>query len=83
MREPDLERIVSDAIAKTPAGKKVEIRFPHIAASVVVKMKFAGGWTVEYTLVPGMSIQFIRGEDGYLNELGITVLDDDGLKPHV
>lgn len=81
MREPEIESTISEAIASTPVGKKVSVHFNGLAGPVEIRMVFSGGWEVEYTLVPGMPLEFVRGEDGYLEDLRITLLPNTGLKP--
>ena len=78
MRELDLEKSVLDAISTTLIGEKVEVRFAGLATPVAVRMRFAGGWEVMYTIVPGMALEFVRGEDGYLNALSVTLLRYEG-----
>lgn len=71
---------VADLVAKTPIGKKVTVEFAGAAVPIDIMMKFAGGWEIGYTLIPGMPLEFTKGEDGYLQELHITILPHEGLK---
>ncbi|MBI3771451.1 MAG: hypothetical protein HY272_01910 [Gammaproteobacteria bacterium] len=80
MTEIELEKFISNAISSAPVGKKVEVRFSGVAVPIEIKMKFAGGWVINYILIPGMPLEFIKGEAGYLNEVGIALLPNDGLK---
>ena len=80
MKEPELEKTVADVISKTPVGKTVTVRFSGLATPIEIMMRFAGGWEISYTLIPGMPLEFIRGEDGYMEELNITIMPHDGLK---
>lgn len=83
MRETEVEKVVAETISNAPVGKKIEIRFPGAAIPIHVRMVFAGGWEIEYTLIPGMPLEFVRGEDGYLKEVTVTLLPSEGLKPQV
>ena len=80
MDEPVLADFLSEHIRNTPVGEPVIVQFEHLARSIEITMDFVGGWTVRYTIVPGMPIYFVRGEDRYLKNITINFLPDTGLK---
>ena len=71
---------ISDVMQKTPVGELVSIYFLGQANPILVKFVFIGGWVVEQKLIPGMPLEFTRGENGYLENMTITVLPYEGLK---
>jgi hypothetical protein len=43
-------------------------------------IRFSGGWEICYKLISGKTLELIREEDGYMEELKITIMPYDGLK---
>lgn len=81
MKEPELEKYLGEAISKAEVGQKIQVPFSGTAVGPVkIMMRFAGGWEVNQTLIPGMPLEFTKGEDGYLKELSITILPNEGIK---
>ena len=80
MMELELAKIIQYTISATPVGKRVEISFLGVAIPMDVSMRFAGGWIVSYTLIPGKSLEFIRGEDCYLDGITIVMQPYSGIK---
>ena len=78
--EENLARIFLETLEKTEVGEKLTINFKGLPRPVDVKYKFAGGWIVEQTLIPGMSIELTRGEDSFLEGIDITIQPNEGLK---
>ncbi|MBA2924183.1 hypothetical protein G9Q84_14945 [Pseudomonas sp. P7] len=78
--EDELSRALVEALKKTEVGKRLTVNFKGQPHPVDVKYRFAGGWIVEQTLIPGMSLELTRGEDGVLEGIDITIQPNDGLK---
>ncbi|MBW0236351.1 hypothetical protein [Pseudomonas sp. D1HM] len=78
--EVEAAETVSDLIARTPIGQPVRVEFSGNPTPIVVTFKFTGGWIVEQKLSPGMPLEFIRGEDKYLENIRIDILSYEGLK---
>ena len=72
-----------NAILNAPVGSRVRCAFEGIPLPVDVTMKFAGGWEISYTLIPGQPLELIRGEDAYLDDMDIHIRDYDGLHQQV
>ena len=80
MRESNLEKTIQEAIESTPIGKKVIINFGGVPKIIDVELSFAGGWIITQTIIPGKSLEFIRGETQYLEGITITINPYDGLE---
>lgn len=80
MGEIDVKEAIVSLIESTEIGKKATVNFRGLAVPIEITMTFSGGWKVMYTLVPGMSFEFIKGEGGHLQEISITFLPHDGLQ---
>lgn len=78
--ETEAAQAISDLIAKTPIGQTVTVQFSGSPTPTVVTFEFAGGWVIEQKLIPGMPLEFIRGEDSYLKAIRIDLLPYEGLK---
>lgn len=78
--EVEAAQAISDLISKTPIGQTVKFRFSGSPTPVVVRFEFAGGWVIEQKLIPGMPLEFVRGEDNYLKAICIDLLPYEGLK---
>ena len=78
--EDELSRALVEALKKTEVGKRLTVNFKGQPHPVDVKYRFAGGWIVEQTLIPGMSLELTRGEDGVLEGIDITIQPNDWLK---
>jgi|GEM_PF-3169287 len=83
MRELDLEKTIQEAIESTPVGKKVKINFRGTPQIIDVEMSFAGGWVLTQTIIPGKPLEFIRGENQYLNSIRINIHPYNGLELNV
>lgn len=80
MREFDIEKTIQEAIESAPVGKKVIINFSGLPQIIDVEMSFAGGWVTTQTIIPGKSLEFIRGENSYLDGIKITINPYNGLE---
>jgi len=80
MREFDLEKTIQETIESTPVGEKVKINFRGIPQIIDVEMSFAGGWVITQTIIPGKPLEFVRGENQYLNSITITINPYNGLE---
>ena len=78
--DDEVSREVARIINAAPVGQKVQVNFPKTNASVQIRVVLAGGWVFEYTIIPGMPLEFIRGEDPFLEQLQITFNPPKGLK---
>ena len=78
--ETETAQHVSEIIEKTPIGEFVTINFLGQPNPVLVKFVFTGGWVIEQKLIPGMPLEFTRGEDGHLKNITIDILPYEGLK---
>lgn len=76
----DLALFVSNHIDRTPIGERVKIQFSGVAVPIAVRIAVQGGWVFEYTIIPGMTLEFVRGEPYVLEQLDITILPHEGLK---
>lgn len=83
MRDEALAESIRNSILATEIGQKVTIQFNGIPSIVHVEISFVGGWNVKQALAPGQSIELIRGEDGYLDCVNITIDPFDGLKEQI
>lgn len=68
------------ALQDVEIGKKLRMEFSGLPIPVEVVYTFAGGWVITQRLVPGMPLEIVRGEDGHLRELKITLLPHDGIR---
>jgi len=78
--EMDIKEAIVSLLENTEVGKKATVNFRGLAVPIEIAMTFSGGWKVMYTLVPGMSFEFIKGEGDHLREISITFLPHDGLQ---
>jgi hypothetical protein len=80
MRETSLEQTLAEHIDNTPVGEKVTISFKGEPNIIEVEMNFSGGWVITQTIIPGQSLEFVRGDNQYLNAINITFKPYEGLK---
>ncbi|QQD56658.1 hypothetical protein MHB_0010570 [Pseudomonas fluorescens BBc6R8] len=78
-RNAELSEQFTETLRKTEVGKQMIINFRGAPTPVEVKYTFSGGWVVTQTLIPGMPLVITRGEDGYLEQIDITLLPHEGL----
>ena len=78
--EPEAAQHISEMIQKTPVGELVTINFLGQPNPVLITFTFAGDWIIKQKLIPGMPLEFTRGEDGHLKNITITILPYEGLK---
>ncbi|TWC27723.1 MULTISPECIES: hypothetical protein [unclassified Pseudomonas] len=75
-----LSELVSESLRTTPIGKSLIMNFRGEPTPVEVKYTFTGGWVVTQVLHPGVPLELVKGEDGHLLQVDITLLPYDGLK---
>lgn len=78
-RSARLSDQISEMIRAMPVGKVGRLRFPHHAGTVHVSITTSKGWNFTYTLIPGMSLDFVRGEDEDVT-IDITIEQPKGLQ---
>lgn len=78
--EVEAAQAISELIAKTPIGQTVRVQFSGKPTPALVTFEFAGGWVIEQKIIPGMPLEFVRGEDDYLKGIRIDLLPFEGLK---
>ncbi|WP_339546329.1 hypothetical protein [Pseudomonas sp. RA_35y_Pfl2_P32] len=78
--EVEIAQAITALIAKTPIGQTVSVELLGKPTVGFVTFEFAGGWIFEQKLIPGMSLEFIRGEDHYLKAITVSLHPFDGLK---
>lgn len=78
--EEEIRKAISDVLTSGRIGAPIKVSFKGLPVAVQVELHFAGGWQVKYTVVPGMSIEMVRGEDAYLEKVTLTLLKNDGMK---
>ncbi|WJN52132.1 hypothetical protein [Pseudomonas asiatica] len=78
-RNEDMSVQITDALHNTPVGKKLTMNFRGTPTPVEVKYTFNGGWVVTQILHPGVPLEIVRGEDGHLQQIDITLLPYEGL----
>ena len=79
-RNTEMSHQISEALLNTEIGKKLVMNFRGAPTPVEVKYTFSGGWVITQNLIPGMPLEIVRGEDGHLEQIDITLLPHDGLK---
>ena len=79
-RNAEMSQQLTEALRSTEIGKPLVMNFRGDPTPVEVKYTFSGGWVVTQTLIPGMPLEIVRGEDGHLEQIDITLLPHDGLK---
>ena len=79
-RNAGLSEQFTQTLKETPIGKKMILNFSGAPTPVEVKYTFTGGWVVTQTLHPGVPLEIVKGEDGNLLQVDITLLPYDGLK---
>jgi len=78
-RNAEMSQQLTEALASTEIGKSLVMNFRGAPTPVEVKYTFTGGWVITQRLIPGMPLEIIRGEDGHLQQIDITLLPHDGL----
>ncbi|WP_339873954.1 hypothetical protein [uncultured Brevundimonas sp.] len=76
----DVIAAVREGISNTPIGKTFTINFSGRPTPIRVQIVFSGGWALDFVLPAGQPLEIVKGADGYLKELSITLLDRTG--PH-
>lgn len=79
-RNADLSQQLEEALKNTPVGKSLTMNFRGVSTPVEVKYTFSGGWVVTQMLSPGVPLEIVRGENGHLLQVDITLLPYDGMK---
>ncbi|WP_212625062.1 hypothetical protein [Pseudomonas sp. PP3] len=79
-RNADLSEQFTDSLRNTPVGKKLVFNFRGAPTPVEVKFIFTGGWVVTQVLHPGVPLEIVKGEDGHLLQVDITLLPYDGMR---
>lgn len=79
-REYSVEESLSEALARKRVGEQLKIGFGGVPKIVTVRLEFAGGWVITQKLPPGTDLDLVKGEDGYLQNLTITIEDYEGLR---
>lgn len=74
----DLRTLIAQMIDDAPPGQKISIRFSGKPMPIEVEFCFKGGWKIPYVLSPGDNLDFVRGEDGYLDTINISFLEYGG-----
>lgn len=80
MREFNTEKVILDAINDAKVGKKINLNFSGMQCIIDIEMTFKGGWVIRQEIIPGKSFEFTKGEEGYLENIVITINEYDGLK---
>ncbi|SDS03922.1 hypothetical protein SAMN05216198_1041 [Halopseudomonas litoralis] len=76
----ELSHQITEMIRSIPVGGEGRICFPGHAGPVHISITTSKGWTFKYTLIPGMDMEFVKGEDEFV-EISIDIDDATGLKP--
>ena len=79
-RNEEMSKQLTEALKTTEIGKPIIMNFRGDPTPVEVKFVFHSGWVITQRLIPGMPLEFIRGEDGQVDRIDITLLPHDGLK---
>jgi len=79
-RNAELSEQIAEALKNTPIGKSVITNFRGAPTPVEVKYTFTGGWVITQMLHPGVPLEIVKGEDGHLLQIDITLLPYDGIK---
>ena len=79
-RNAELSEQLTEAIKNTEIGKSLTMTFRGAPTPVEVKYTFTGGWVITQVLNPGVPLEIVKGENGHLLQIDITLLPYDGLK---
>lgn len=79
-RNAELSEQFTQSLRDTPIGKKMILNFKGVPTPIEVKYTFAGGWVITQMLHPGVPLEIIKGEDGHLQQVDITLMPYDGMK---
>ena len=80
MRDKDLSASITDSLHKVEVGQKLIMKFSGLPFPITIKYSFAGGWIVSQTLIPGMPLELVRGEDGHLECIDVTFHPAEGIR---
>ena len=79
-RNAELSEQFTKNLQSTPVGGSMVFNFLGVPTPVEVKYTFTGGWVVKQVLHPGVPLEIVKGEDGSLIQVDITLLPYDGMK---
>jgi len=79
-RNAEMSLQFTESLRKTPIGKSLVMNFRGDPTPVEVKYTFTGGWVVTQILHPGVPLEIVKGADGHLLQVDITLLPYDGMK---
>lgn len=76
----DLKNIIKNAIESSEIGKELILNFSGIPQKIDIELTFKGGWKTHQIILPGHSFRLVKGEDGFLEEVKITINEYDGIQ---
>ncbi|EJN17230.1 hypothetical protein PMI36_05564 [Pseudomonas sp. GM79] len=79
-RNAELSEQFTESLRMTPLGEPLVFNFRGAPTPVEVKYTFTGGWVVTQILHPGVPLEIVKGKDGHLLQVDITLLPYDGMK---
>lgn len=78
--ETQLQQLIVAGLEAASPGEKVEFTFPNINRAFEVRFRCVSGGEAHYTVIPGQSLKFIRGEGDDFDHITIHLLEPAGIQ---